>query len=206
MLFSPPVGMRFCFHISTDSSSSSPSSSFTHRSDLVVIEVKPPHEPHPPEGVRVQLGQVVLLQVQHGWNDEQSSIFAQNLRIIWMSHCPREAISGFYHQSRHMPLQLQLFFVLIWPPWAEYHTLDIACTNGHNCHCHHSLPRWRCWRWWHGLSKPPSPAWGNIGCQDRASRPIQHPSPPLVSVWCAPLQILQPYHTSQLSSCLSVSK
>ena len=71
LLFSPPLGMTFHFQICcfTDSSLT-PSSSFTHRSDLVVIEVKPPHEPHPPEGVRVQLGQVVLLQVQHSWSNE----------------------------------------------------------------------------------------------------------------------------------------
>ena len=33
--------------------------------DLVVVEVEPPHAAHPAEGVGVQPGQVVALEVQH---------------------------------------------------------------------------------------------------------------------------------------------
>ena len=36
-----------------------------HPIDLVVREVEPPHEPHAAEGVGVQAGQVVAVQMQH---------------------------------------------------------------------------------------------------------------------------------------------
>ena len=41
----------------------------SHRSDLVVVEVEPSHEPHPSKRVWVKFCQVVLLQVKHSCNN-----------------------------------------------------------------------------------------------------------------------------------------
>ena len=43
----------------------SPEGSPPHPFDLVVREVKPPHEPHPSEGVGVQGGHGVVVQMKH---------------------------------------------------------------------------------------------------------------------------------------------